>query len=121
MLTAWLVLWGLGGLVLVGILLRGLLGVESVVSRADGLTLVRRVLLFSRSTPMPAASISGMEWLADDPSRTVTINGRRIPQTALAIGAGARRFTCARGIGEAEALAVIAALRQRLVVSRRQR
>lgn len=111
----WLALWGLAGIALLAILLWGALGVESLVARADTLSLVRRFLLFSKTTALPARDISDMRWLADDPAQRVRFNGRRIPQTAFEVVAGSRRLACARGIGEAEAQTTIAALRQRLV------
>jgi hypothetical protein len=121
MLIIWLVLWGLGGLVFLYLLLWGVLGIESLVARAETLTLKRRLLLFVRSIPLPSAELTEIRWLADDPARSVRVNGRRIPQTAIQISADGRNWRCAQGISEAEALPAIADLKQRLVVSWRRR
>lgn len=121
MLTVWLVLWGLGGLIFVGLLLWKTFGVESLIGRSDSLTLMRRLFFFSRPLVLPDGEITDIRWLADDPGRIVRVNGRRIPQTSIEITAAGRRVTCARGIGEAEANAAIAAARQRLLTQSRRR
>ena len=116
MLTVWLVLWGLGGLIFVGLQLWNTFGRESLIGRSDSLTLMRRLLFFSRPLVLSDGEITTIRWLSDDPARIVSVNGRRIPQTAIEITAAGRRTTCARGIGEADANTAIAAARQRLVI-----
>ncbi len=116
----WLAGWGLGGLVFAFALLWGAIGVESLIARSESLTLVRRLLLFSRPVVMPAKSITDLRWVPDDPSRIVRVNGRRIPQTSIEIVSTERAVTCAAGIGEQDAFSAIRELRQRLVMPRRR-
>src|SRR5690606_22402958 len=96
-------------------------GRETLVSRSDSLSLVRRLLFLRSPRAFDASSIESIEWLADDPTRKVTVNGRRIPQPAIAIVTTAGTIRCASGISEAEAGEVIATLKQRLAVSWRRR
>lgn len=121
MLFAWLGAWGLGGLFFLYMMLWSTFGVESLIARADTLTLMRRLLLLKSPLVFPAASIESIEWIADDPGRKVTVNGRRIPQPAIAILAGGMARRCASGIGESEAREAIASVSQRFAVARRRR
>ena len=116
----WLAGWGLGGLVFAFALLWSALGVESLIARSESLTLVRRLLLLRRPVVMPAASITDLRWVPDDPGRIVRVNGRRIPQTSIAIVSTERTVSCAAGIGEQDAFSAIRELRQRLVIPRRR-
>ena len=120
MLTAWLVLWGLGGLVLFGVIVWSSFAVESLIVRSDELTLLRRLLVLSRPTVLPAAELRDIGWLADNLRRSVRVNGRRIPQTALNIETESGSFTCAAGISETEAQSTIAAVQQRLRIGGRR-
>ncbi len=119
-LPVWLALWGLGGLVFLAGLLWSALGVESLIARSESLTLMRRLLILRSPVVVPAGTITEIRWSPDNPNHTVRVNGRRIPQTGIEIVADDRVLRCARGIGEAQAAATIAELRQRLVVGRRQ-
>ncbi len=121
MLTVWLVLWGVGGLIFVGLLLWNTFGVESLIGRSDSLTVMRRLLFLKSPLVLSDGEIIDIRWLPDDPGRIVRVNGRRIPQTAIEITVAGRRVTCARGIGEAEANAAIAAARQRLLTQSKRR
>jgi hypothetical protein len=121
MLSAWLVLWGVGGLIFVGLLLWSTFGVESLIGRSDSLTVMRRLLFLTSPLVLSDGDITDIRWLPDDPRRIVRVNGRRIPQTAIEINAAGRRVTCARGIGEADANTAIAAARQRLLTQSRRR
>ena len=116
----WLAGWGLGGLVFLFGLLWNALGVESLVVRADNLTLLRRMLFFNSPVVLPARTISEIRWMADDPTRLVRVNGRRIPQTGIEIVTDSRVVRCAKGLGESDARTVIAELRQRLVIPKRR-
>lgn len=116
-LPAWIVL-GLGMLV---VMIWRTLALEQIVARATGLQLVQRILALRFSRDIPAGTIGDIRWVADDPSRTVIVNGRRIPQSALAISADGRHYRCATGITEAEAETAMAAIRQRLVLPRERR
>lgn len=117
--VGWLAIWLLGGGLLMLGLLAGTVMREALVVRAEGLSLRHRLFLWSRSIDIPATAITALDWIADDPTRSVRHNGRRIPQTALRIEAEPRNHVCARGISEAEALSVIGTIRQRLVGLRR--
>ncbi|MGV3651067.1 MAG: hypothetical protein ACO1OK_06545 [Devosia sp.] len=111
----WLAIWLVGGGVLVFALIAGAFTRETLVVRAEAIALCHSLFWWSRSDDIPAAAVTGIEWIADDPTRRVRYNGRRIPQTALLIAAGGRSRLCARGLSEAEALTVIGTIRQRLV------
>ena len=119
--AVWLLLWCVGG----GVAFLGLLwktfASESVIIRSDSLTLVRRLLLLRFPVVVPAKRIRALGWVADDPHRSVTVNGRRVPQTAIEISSGDGSFRFARGIGKAEADNAIATMKQRLVVSWKRR
>jgi hypothetical protein len=116
--VAWMALWGVGGGIFLLAMLDGVLGVHSLVARADGLSLVHRLLLWRHATEFAASSIRSIDWISDDPTRKVTHNGRRIPQTGIRIVSESMTRYCGRGIGEADARAAIAALAQRLVIRR---
>lgn len=116
----WLAAWGLGGLVFLVGFLWNALGVESLVARSESLTLMRRMLFLRSPLVVPANSIGDIRWMADDPSRAVRVNGRRIPQTGIEIVADDRTLRCATGLGQAEAATAIAELRQRLVIPKRR-
>ena len=117
----WMLIWGGVGLLFVYGMVWRTFGRESLIARADGLTIMRRLLFLQQRVDLPAAAIAAIEWIADDPSYRVTRNGRRIPQTAIRITTADRSLSCARGIGESEARTTIAAVQQRLVVARRRR
>ena len=121
MLTIWLALWGFGGLFILWLLIWSIFGRESLIGRSDSLTVMRRLLFLSRPLVLPDGEIAAVRWLPDDPARSVRVNGRRIPQTAIEITAMGRRITCARAIGELEANTAIAAARQRLLTQSRRR
>ena len=117
----WLTMWGLGGIVLLLTLLWWTFGTEQLIVRSDGVTLVRRLLLLSFPIHLPAAEIADLRWIADDPSRSVRVNGRRIPQSSFEISGNSRKLRFAQGIGKTEADSLIAAVRQRLAVSWKRR
>lgn len=120
-LSAWLALWIPGGLIVGMLMLWGLLGVESLIARSDSLTIMRRLLVFKRPIELPAATVTSVRWVADDPSRRVRVNNRIVPQPFLEISCDGRQVKCARLISEAEADLAIAAVKQRLAVSWRRR
>ncbi|WP_417307777.1 hypothetical protein [Devosia sp.] len=117
MLWVWLAAWGFGGLFVLNILLWQTFGTESLISRAEELTIMRRLVLITKPIIVPAMEIRALRWLADDPTRKVTINGWRVAQTAIEIATYDLQLRCARGITEAEANKAIAAVKQRLAVS----
>ena len=120
-LIAWLAIWGIAGLVFLSALIWGAFGTETLVARSDSLTLLRRLLIFGKPTVIPAHELTGLRWIADDPMRTVKVNGRRIAQTSLEIAGTGTTLRCARGIGEREAGLAISAARDRLAVALRRR
>lgn len=118
--AGWLLIWGgVGLLFLYGMIWRTF-GLESLIAHSDRLTIMRRLLVLKNAHQLPAAAITAIEWIADDPTYRVTRNGRRLPQPAIQIEMGERQMSCARGIGEAEARSAIAALKQRLVIDWRR-
>lgn len=117
----WIFGWTIGGLFIGFIFLWGLFSVESLIARADSLTLMRRLLILKLPTVMPAASILSIDWVADDPLRKVTVNGTRVLQPGIAITATGQTVRCAAGIAEVEARRIIPLLQQRLVTGRRGR
>ncbi len=121
MLVAWLAVWGIVGLAFIAALIWGAFGTETLVARPDSLTLLRRLAVFGAPTVIPAQDLTGFRWIADDPMRTVKVNGRRIPQTSLEITGTGTTLRCARGIGEREAALAISAVRDRLAAAMRRR
>lgn len=113
----WLTAWGLGGFAFIATLAARAFTTETLVIRSDGVTLVRRFLLLAFPTHLPAAQIADLRFVPDDLTRTYTVNGRRIPQTSFEIVGNPRNLRFAHGISQAEAQAVITAVKQRLAVS----
>lgn len=114
----WLVLWLIGGPVAIAMLLWNALRVESLIAQSNGLTLMRRLMFWKSPIIVPATRLSRIGWFPDDPAHTVRVNGRRVPQTGIAIVHDGGVLRCARGISEAEAGTALAALGQRLVIPR---
>lgn len=119
-LGGWLLIWGTVGLLFIYGMIWRTFGLEILIAHSDRLTIERRLLFLRNSNQLPAAAITAIEWIADDPTYRVTRNGRRLPQPAIQIEMGERQLSCARGIGEAEARSTIAALKQRLVIDWRR-
>ena len=119
--VAWFLIWGLVGLIFLNGMIWRTFSFESLIARADSLTIARRLLFWHNRHELPAAGITEIDWVADDPAHRVTRNGTRIPQPAIRIVTADRQLTCARGIDESEARSAIAALMQRLAVARRRR
>lgn len=117
MLWIWLAGWGLAGLFFLNLLAWSAFGTESLIGRAEGLTIMRRLVLITRPIVVPAIDIRALRWIADDPNRVVKVNGRRVAQTAIEIATSQLQLRCARGITESEAARAIAAVKQRLVVN----
>jgi hypothetical protein len=113
-MPVWMAGWGLVGLFWIYLMVMNALGVESLLARVDGLTLMRRLLVLRFPLHVAASSLEDLRFGRDNPFRTVRVNGRRIPQTSIEIVTTDRILRCADGIGEADAEAAIAALRQRL-------
>lgn len=116
----WLTGWTLGGLAFLVTLAWRAFSTEALVIRSDGVTLLRRLLLLTFPTHLPAAQIADLRFVPDDLTRTYTVNGRRIPRASFEITGRDRNLRFARGISEAEAQSVIAAIKQRLAVSWRR-
>jgi hypothetical protein len=119
-LGVWLAGWGIGGLVGLVLVLWSLVGVDRLVVRSDGLTRIRQLLVAKLSSVVPSSSVIGIDWLPDDPSRAVSVNGRRVPQPHIGVGLTGGILRVAHGIDQGEAQAAIAAMRQRLVLPRRR-
>jgi hypothetical protein len=114
----WLFGWIAGGLVAIVLVLWSLVGVDWLVVRHDGVTRVRQLLFAKWPKLVPAAVVTGIDWFADDPSTTVTVNGRKVPQPHIAIATKSGTERLAHGITESEARPAIAAVTQRLVLPR---
>lgn len=109
-LTAWIFAETFG----VGFILWKLFGRVVIRVSAEAVTVSHKVFGIGPSRTMPAAQTSGMHWVADDPFIRKTVNGRRIPQTALKIQASPHSVTIARGISREDGEAVIAACGPRM-------
>jgi len=118
MLVLWLAIWGIVGLGLIYIMVWSSFGVEHLIAHRDRLAIKRRLLVLASTTELQATAISAIRWIADDPNRSVTINGRRVPQSAVEILSGATTQRLARGISAAEAQPALAAINQRLGAAR---
>ena len=73
-----------------------------------------RILGIGPSRRLPATSTAGMDWIPDDRTTTVRVNGRRIPQSALRIRATPHFITVARDIPRDDAEAIVAACSPRM-------
>lgn len=117
----WLTLWTAGLIFVVVRLLWFLFGRERLIARNSGLTLARSILFLPWNKTYATNDVGQMRYIADDPARSVRINNRRIPQSALGITANGHELKLAHGISQAEAKGVIDALKQRLVPQGRRR
>lgn len=116
-LAAWLAIWVIGGLLFIYVMAWRTFGTERLVAYPDRLMFVRKLLFFERRLELSAGSIGALRWIANDPSRRVTVNRRPILQPAIEIAAGSNIIRCAHGISEAEAQVAIRPLWQRLSVA----
>jgi len=110
----WLVAWSVAELVGLCMIAWRLFGRIVVEARATGLTVTRKIFFLGPKTTVPASAFSGLSWVPDDRARTVTVNGRRIPQPALMARATTGPFRIAYGISRDDADIAVAAVRQRL-------
>ncbi len=117
----WLTLWTAALVFVVVRLLWFLFGRERLIARNSGLMLARSILFVPWNKTYATNDVGPMRFIADDPTRSVRINNRRIPQSAIGITANGHELKLAHGISEAEAKSVIEALKQRLVPQGRRR
>lgn len=114
-LQIWMVGWTFGLLFVLFRLLWTIFGREKLIARNEGLTIARSILFVPWKHFYSIDDVGRMRFIANDPARSVRINGRIIPQPAIGIIARGYEVKLAHGISEPEANQVIEALRQRLV------
>lgn len=117
-LMIWLAIWVLAEFFGFAALLWQLFGRTVVSASNAGVKISRKVFFFGLTSHLPALSISRFSFVLDDPSLSVKVNGRRIPQSALRVHTADRTYSMGRGIGRDDADAIIKAFQQRIVRSR---
>jgi hypothetical protein len=120
-LVVWLIFWAFGMVGDTVLLLWTLIGREKIVIDNGGVTHYRSILIFTRKRRFEKAMLGEPRWVADDPTYTVKVNGRRVKKAALLLGQGTKLVPVLRGIGKREADKVIEAVNQRLIRRKRRR
>jgi len=119
-MALWLGGWSLGGLFMIWVVIWRALGVESLIARSDGLTVMRRLAVLRFGQTVTAQAFRTLHWRPDDPTRRVVVNGRRLRQPHLEVVAAERVLRLAHGITSADADRAKTLVQRRVVLAKRR-
>lgn len=110
--------WALAGLIIIGVSIFHAFGREYLIAHANELVHVYRLFWVDWPRPFAAEKIKSLKFVADNPRRTVKVNGTKIPQSALCVHLSTGKAYIGTGISRTEADRAIAAIQERIYVRR---